>query len=162
MSTAMEDAMSATSLENTKAAILLDLAMELQARSEGMTIDEIARFVRGSRRTAERYRDELWRLFPDLRPEQRDDGRKVWRLPQSRFLSKLAPSAQELAQLRTAAQFYEKNGLVLEARQLEALYRKIAAASTPAAWTRLDPDIEALLEAEGLATHRFGVFPALH
>ena len=140
--------------ETSKAAILLDLAKELQVRSQGMTLDDIARFVQGSRRTAERYRDELWRLFPDLRPEVRNDGRKAWKLPQSRFLARLAPDAEELAQVRAAAQQYEQNGQAHEANLLQSIYRKIANAAAPADWTRLDPDIEALLEAEGLATHQ--------
>lgn len=143
-----------TTLEGSKAAVLIDLAKELQVRSEGMTLNDIARFARCSRRTAERYRDALWRLFPDLRAEKRYDGHKAWKLPQSRFLSRLAPSAQELAQLKTAASQYEEKGQELEANLLESLYLKIANAATPAAWTRLDPDIEALLEAEGLATHQ--------
>ena len=143
-----------TTLEGSKAAVLIDLAKELQARSESMTLNDIAQFARCSRRTAERYRDELWRLFPDLRAEHRDDGHKAWKLPQSRFLSRLVPSAQELAQLKTAASQYEEKGQQLEANLLESLYLKIANAATPAAWTRLDPDIEALLEAEGLATHQ--------
>ena len=32
-------------MKHGKAALLLDLAMELQARIEGMTIDEIAAFI---------------------------------------------------------------------------------------------------------------------
>jgi predicted DNA-binding transcriptional regulator YafY len=146
--------MTRTSLENRKAAVLLELAMELQSRSEGMTIQDIAQFVGSSRRTAERYRDELWRLFPNMRAEIRDDGLKTWKLPANRFLSRMSPSAEELAQLRSAANLYRENGLQAEAGELESLYRKISAASAPSYWARLDPDIEALLEADGLATHQ--------
>lgn len=135
-----------------RAAKLIDLAMELQARTEGMTIDQIADFVDGSRRTAERYRDALHGLFPDLTSETRDDGRKAWKLQPNRFLSRMAPAADELAQLKSAARSYEERGQQLEADLLDSLYRKIAAAAVPTTWSRLDPDIEALLEAEGLAT----------
>jgi len=141
-------------MEVGKAKILIDLAMELQARSEGMTIEEIRAFVGGSRRTAERYRDGLRGLFPDLTANQRDDGHKAWRLPRNRFLSHIVPDADELAQLQAASNLYRERGNDTEANLLDALFRKIASATSTARWNRIDPDIEALLEAEGLATHQ--------
>jgi len=149
-----EKTMVNTSMKTGKAAVLLDLALELQSRSEGMTIEEIAQFINGSRRTAERYRDELLQLFPGLRFELRYDGMKTWKLSANRFLAKLSPSSDELAQINSAVTLYRENGNVLEADQLESLYRKIAAAMAPSDRLRLDPDIEAILEADGLVTHQ--------
>ena len=115
-------------MKHGKAALLLDLAMELQARIEGMTIDEIATFIGASRRTAERYRDELELMFPGLKAETRFDGLKSWKLSSNRFLSKLSPNAEELAQLQSASRLYQNNGQLREADQLDGLYRKIAPA----------------------------------
>jgi hypothetical protein len=62
---------------------LLRLARHLAGTRAGLTLDEMARQIEGSRRTAERLRDSLIAMFPQM--DYWDDEARVrrWRLPGS-------------------------------------------------------------------------------
>ena len=59
-------------MRHEKAALLLDLARRLASSAEGLTLDEMAEAAGVGRRTAERMRDAIWDLFPQL--EEVPDG----------------------------------------------------------------------------------------
>src|SRR5580704_8388408 len=59
-------------MRHEKAALLLDLARRLAASAEGLTLDEMAQASGVGRRTAERMRDAIWDLFPQM--EELPDG----------------------------------------------------------------------------------------
>ena len=59
-------------MRHDKAAKLLDLARRLASSAEGLTLDEMAGAVDVGRRTAERMRDAIWDLFPQM--EELPDG----------------------------------------------------------------------------------------
>src|SRR5688572_23422052 len=64
-----------------KADKLLRLAMELQARRQGMTIEDIQAHFRTSRSTAVRMKGALEGVFPLEEAATHDDRRKRWRIP---------------------------------------------------------------------------------
>lgn len=132
-----------------KAEVLLRLARRLAGSSEGLTLDEMAREAEVERRTAERMRDALDRLF-DL--EDITEGRsKRFRIRGGLDAHLQTPSADELAELDIAARHLAATGQADRAALLRSLSDKIQAALRSSARRRIEPDLEALLSAEALA-----------
>lgn len=57
---------------------ILDLAVFMSSKSLGITINEIAKRYNVSRRTAERMRDSLTCIFPQIDEIETDDNQKHW------------------------------------------------------------------------------------
>ncbi|MBO0710559.1 MAG: WYL domain-containing protein [Acetobacteraceae bacterium] len=130
---------------------LLRLARHLAATRTGLTLDEMAAELRVGRRTAERMRDTLQAMFPEL--DYRDDDARVrrWRLPGSALVGVVEPPAEAVAAIETAARECELSG---EAERVEVLRQAattLRAVMRPDALRRAETDIAALMEAEGIA-----------
>src|SRR5690606_35841372 len=85
-----------------KAAKLLRLAMELQARRQGMSGEEIQAEFAVSRSTALRMKAALEAVFPVEEAPQQEDRRKRWRIPTGTLNKLAACTADELADLEMA------------------------------------------------------------
>ena len=134
----------------TPAERLLALGFALAEARGGLTLDEMADRLGSSRRTAERLRDTLARLLPGgLIPIPRADGTKAWRTPAGRTSPFHAPSLDELAELRLAAERARHQGLALEAGHLDALAAKLEAAQPRELYRRVAQDLTDLLDATG-------------
>ncbi len=129
---------------------LLHLARLFAAQSGGIGLDEIAAQFEVSRRTAERMRDAVAEVFPQLEGIE-GERPKRWRLPNGLSSIFREPLADELAALRGVARRLEGEGIKESAALLESLASKIEASLKPARLRTLAPDVEALLEAEGFA-----------
>jgi predicted DNA-binding transcriptional regulator YafY len=139
-------------VRHEKASNLLGLARLLASSAEGLTLDEMAESLGVGRRTAERMRDAARDLFPHM--EEIDDP------PTRRFRISggldglfLAPDADELSALRSAAETLAAQGAAIRAAALRELERKIMASMRASARRRVAPDLEALVQAETIATH---------
>jgi predicted DNA-binding transcriptional regulator YafY len=130
---------------------LLQLARLFAAEPAGISLDEIAEKFAVSRRTAERMRDAVAEVFPQLE-EIEGERPKRWRLPNGLGGVFREPLADELAALHGVARRLEREGVKESAILLESLARKIEASLKPARRRTLAPDVEALLEAEGFAS----------
>ena len=130
---------------------LLQLARLFAAEPAGICLDEIVEKFAVGRRTAERMRDAIAEVFPQLE-EIEGDRPKRWRLPNGLSGVFREPLADELAALHGAARRLDRDGSKESAALLESLARKIEASLKPARRRTLAPDIEALLEAEGFAS----------
>ena len=103
-----------------KAAALLALARRLAASSEGMTLDEVAAEAGVDRRTAERMRDALRALFPQL--EEIPEGRaKRFRIAGGLDGFAQAPTPDEMAELQVAIRALEAPGGMARAALLRSL-----------------------------------------
>jgi predicted DNA-binding transcriptional regulator YafY len=73
---------------------LLRLARQLAATRTGLTLDEMAAELEVGRRTAERLRDSLMAMFPQM--DWWDDEERVrrWRLPGSALVGVVEPRAE--------------------------------------------------------------------
>lgn len=71
----------------TKAESLLRLAIWLQTSHVGVGLRDIEEEFGVSRRTAERMRDAISRLLPDLVELKSYDGKKRWRIPKPKPFS---------------------------------------------------------------------------
>jgi predicted DNA-binding transcriptional regulator YafY len=137
-------------MRHEKAARLLELAQLLAGTAEGLTLDEMAERMGVGRRTAERMRDAVREMFPQIE-EVDDPPTRRFRIPAGLDGLFQAPTAEELAALRTAADGFAAQGAQARAGALRSLERKVLAATRAPARRRLAPDLEALLQAEAIA-----------
>ncbi|WP_174299983.1 YafY family protein [Caulobacter sp. S45] len=137
-------------MRHDKARVLLELARSLAGSAEGMTLDEMAQAAGVDRRTAERMRDRLQDLFPQLEAVA-DPPTKRFRIPAGLDGFMQAPTADELAALASAASELAAAGAVVRSAQLRALETKMLSALRAPARRRIAPDLEALLQAEAIA-----------
>lgn len=130
---------------------LLKLAMEMQGRRSGISLAEIEEIMGVSRRTAQRMRDAILRTFPQADEVETSDRTKRWTIPTQLFDRVIGFSAEELASLKTAAEVLRRENMLDQAECLDGVATKLQVIVRPDAARKLDPDLEALLEAEGLA-----------
>ena len=139
---------------------LLRLSLQLAGTRTGMTMDEIAQFLDVSRRTAERMRDSLVELFPALECWEDDSRIKRWRMPGSALVGLSEPRPETVAAVELAARDCDTHGEPDRAARLRDAAATLKALMRPGALARAEPDIEALMQAEGIAM-RPGPRPAI-
>jgi predicted DNA-binding transcriptional regulator YafY len=137
-------------MRHEKANALLDLARRLASSAEGLTLDEMAQEAGVGRRTAERMRDALSSLFPQLE-EIADGASKRFRIPRGLDSFIQSPTTEELLELSKAAAALHAAGAAPRARALESLEHKVRSALRGGALRRMAPDVEALARAETIA-----------
>jgi len=137
-------------MRHEKAGRLLELARMLASTAEGLTLDEIAERLGVGRRTAERMRDAVRDVFPQLE-EVDDPPTRRFRIPAGLDGLFQAPTAEELAALASAAETFAGQGATARAAALRSLEQKVLSATRAAARRKLAPDLEALLQAETIA-----------
>ncbi|HEX2815629.1 MAG TPA: WYL domain-containing protein [Phenylobacterium sp.] len=137
-------------MRHEKAGRLLELARMLAATAEGLTLDEMAERLGVGRRTAERMRDAVRDVFPQLE-EVDDPPTRRFRIPAGLDGLYQAPTAEELAALAAAAEVFAQQGAATRSGALKSLEQKVLSATRAAARRKLAPDLEALLQAETIA-----------
>jgi predicted DNA-binding transcriptional regulator YafY len=139
---------------------ILRLALAFQGTREGLSLADIQEAFGVGRRTAERMRDAVARVFPQF--ERCDGGERIrrWRLPQGTLGGLVALGAEELASVEAAAAEWRARGLEERAAALDSAAAKLRAMTRPEHLRRVEPDLEVLMEAEGSAL-RPGPRPAL-
>ena len=130
---------------------IVRLAIRLQGTLGGLTLDDISEEFSVSRRTAERMRDAVNAAFGPLQLVDRDDRRRHWQLRSSAICRFIRISAEELAEIDSAAKSLDPTGLVERAVMLRELAEKLRALRSPLAAEEFDADLEVLMRAEGLA-----------
>jgi predicted DNA-binding transcriptional regulator YafY len=85
-----------------RAQMLVSLVLALQAPGRGLSIPQIQERFEVSRRTAERLRDAVARLYPDLWWEAGPDGRRYWKLRRGVANDLVGWSLEELVALEWA------------------------------------------------------------
>jgi predicted DNA-binding transcriptional regulator YafY len=139
-------------MRHEKATRLLELARLLASTAEGLTLDEMAQRLDTGRRTAERMRDAVRELFPQME-EVDDPPSRRYRLSGGLDSLFQAPDADELAALRSAAETLASSGAGVRAAALRSLEQKVMASMRASARRRIAPDMEALVQAETIAAH---------
>ena len=134
-----------------KADNLLQLALDMQAARGGLSLQDIQERFGVGRRTAMRMRDAVLRNFPQAEEVETDERTKRWRIPPGILDRLVAFTADELADLEAAIALLNRENLPGQAANLEGLASKLKALMKPDVARRVEPDLEALLEAEGLA-----------
>jgi len=128
----------------------LQLALALQEPGPGWSIERIRERFGGSRRTAERRLDAVRQIFPEV--EHRMDGHtKLWRLPSGRASGLVQWQADEIAALEFARDRARRARRPDHETALDGVLAKVRSLMLPPNAHRLAPDVEALVESEGLA-----------
>ena len=134
-----------------KADNLLQLALDMQAARSGLSLADIQERYAVGRRTAQRMRDAILRNFPQAEEVPTGEKTKRWRIPDGVLDKLVSFSAEELADLESAIQILRQNNLEDRAATLEGVASKLSILMRPEIARRVEPDLEVLLEAEGLA-----------
>ncbi len=139
---------------------LIQLALEMQAARGGLTLTDIEQRFEVSRRTAIRMRDAVIVAFPQADEVPSNDRAKRWRLSTNAAGPLLGITADDLASIENAAALLARENLGEQADELRGVASKIRASITAELMRKIDPDLGALAEAEGLAM-RPGPRPAI-
>jgi predicted DNA-binding transcriptional regulator YafY len=137
-----------------KAETILRIALDMQGSATGLSLEDIRKNYSAellSRRTAERLRDAVERLFPQLDQVNPGEVPKRWRLPGGSTGAFANITADELADLTTAVSLLRRENMHVQANGTERAISKLRALLKRPVITRIEPDLEALTEAEGLA-----------
>lgn len=138
-------------LRYEKLEILLRAALDLRGNAEGLSLEDIQDRYGVSRRTAERMRNAIERVFPQLERANPGELPKRWRIRSGALCNIIGISAEELAAMNAAIELMRRDNLVEPLARLETLTAKLKALIRPDAARRIEPDLEALTESEGLA-----------
>lgn len=130
---------------------LVRLALMLQGTREGLSFADIQREFEVGRRTAERMRDAIERIFPQLERVDTGERQARFRLPAGTLSGFTAPTVEELAELDTTAGALRAQGFAARADLLDGVAAKLRAMARPEHLRKLEPDLEVLLESEGVA-----------
>ena len=96
-------------------------------------------------------RDAIIRVFPQVEELFSDDRRKRWRIPGNVISNLVSFTADELADLEAAILLLKRENMNDPANNLQDLSTKLRAIMDGNVARRVEPDLEALLQAEGLA-----------
>jgi predicted DNA-binding transcriptional regulator YafY len=131
---------------------LITLALSLAENREGVTLEEVRDELKISRRTAERMLAALGEALPQLDYRTDEGGRaRRWYLPQNALRHILSITTAELAELDFAARRRRDEGAMERAKALESVAMKLRIATTEKSLLRMETDLAALMEAEGIA-----------
>jgi predicted DNA-binding transcriptional regulator YafY len=108
---------------------IIQLALALQAPGRGLCLEDIQHRFGVGRRTAERMREAVDRLYPGMTSTKDSDGRKYWRLPGGEANALVAWQPEELEALAGAIHDAERTGDLERARVLSSVHDKVEALS---------------------------------
>ncbi len=134
-----------------KADNLLQLALDMQASRSGLSLIDIQERYEVGRRTAMRMRDAVIRNFPQAEEVATSEKTKRWRIPSGKLNRLIDFSAKDLADLEAAITILKRENLPSQANTLWKLSNKLRALIQPDVARRIEPDLDALLQAEGMA-----------
>jgi predicted DNA-binding transcriptional regulator YafY len=130
---------------------LIQLALEMQAARGGLTLTDIEQRFGVSRRTAIRMRDAVLAAFPNADQVPSNDRAKRWRLDGAGARSLAVTTADDLAALDNAAALLDRANLADQADALRGIGSRLKAGLAADLMRRIEPDLAALSEAEGIA-----------
>ena len=134
-----------------KATNLLDLAQDMQASRIGISLEDIQSKYGVSKRTAQRMREAVVQVFPQAEEAPSDEVFKRWRIPAGTLNKLVAFSADEIADLESAIAILDRENLRGQAKSLRSIEKKVRLLLSPVNYRKIEPDVDALIEAEGIA-----------
>jgi predicted DNA-binding transcriptional regulator YafY len=138
-------------LSYEKAGQLLELARMAAGRYLGVALSDVMGHFRISRRSAQRMLRKLEQVFRETETFHDDGGRKRWRLSAGALRDLVTVLPDEVAALSLATEAMRRSGLEVEAESLLGLQEKVLALMPRSRLALIEPDLEALMLAQGLA-----------
>lgn len=131
---------------------LLRLAVLLSGSREGLGVADVQREFGVSHRTAQRMMAAIRDRFPDYEEVEGDERAKRWHLRGGALRGIMGVAPAELVELDAAARRLREEGAATgRAEALESLAAKLRGAMKAVDLRRAEPDVEALMQAEGTA-----------
>jgi len=134
-----------------KAVQLLDLAQEMQVSTMGISLYDIEELYNCGHRTAQRMKNAVLELFPQAVEVESYDQTSRWRIPSGTLNKLVTFSADELADIESAIAVLKRENLSDHADSLKAVENKIRLLLDAKNKAKIEPDLEALMSAEGIA-----------
>lgn len=129
---------------------ILDLLVLMQSRVQGVTLQEIQQQFTVSRRTAERMRDSIMLIIPQVEELPSNSREKRWGF-QRGFMNEIINfTPEEIANLEKMKEFQEENGFEDKHKVIDNTLTKIKALSRKNL-SKIEDNIEILLQTEGFA-----------
>lgn len=130
---------------------ILMIAYKMQGTTEGLSLSDIASELKVSRRTAERIRDSILRIFPQTECVYTGEKIKRWKIPAGTLNSMINFSSEELADLENMINISSQKNFLESVKNLNKLKNKILALVSNKKKYALEADLEILLESENIA-----------
>ena len=130
---------------------ILELLIFMQSRVQGVSLSQIQEKFKVSRRTAERMRDSLLNIFPQITEIENTYSReKYWGFMGGYMNEIINFTPEELAQLEKLKTYQEENGFEDKEKILEQVITKIKSLSRKYI-NKLENSMQIVLESEGYA-----------
>jgi predicted DNA-binding transcriptional regulator YafY len=94
-----------------KLEVLLRVALDMRGTSEGVSLGDIQRDYTVSRRTAERMRDAIERVFPQMEQANPSELPKRWRIRSGPISDLVGFSIEEMTAIGTAVGIMRRDNL---------------------------------------------------
>ena len=130
---------------------IVRIAVCLQWTPGGLPLEDIQDGFSVGRKTVERMRDPVGDVFGSIERVDTGDAKHHWRLRSDAVRRHVAITPEELAELESAASVLERAGFKEPAGTLRELATKLRAKMRPESRERIESDLEALMQAVGLA-----------
>ena len=127
---------------------LLELTLWMQNKEEGVSIKDIMEKFEVSKRTAIRMKDMVKSQFSQIKEITGPHNTKHWILPANSTSQYISFSLAEINALQNAIKLMKKR-MPEDVNALEVMLCKIKSSMNKDTLNRIEPDAEALLEAEG-------------
>lgn len=127
-----------------------DLVLWLQAEDDGVSLKDIMHKYGVSLRTAIRMKDAVAEKYPQLHEIAGKYNSKLWKLPKGISKEIISFSLEEVHALQSAIKLMQSRHMI-DSRYLDSMLYKVKSLMGSDAITKIEPDAEALLEAEGYA-----------
>ena len=133
-----------------KTHLLNELILWLQDSDDGISIKNIMEKFSVSHRTAVRMKDAIAEQFPQLKEKSGQYNTKLWSLPKGTGKEIVSFTMEEIHALQNASKLLATKSII-DSHYVDNVLHKIKAIIGKDATNRIEPDAEALLEAEGYA-----------
>lgn len=133
-----------------KTQTLNDLILWMQDADEGVSLKDIMEKYGVSLRTAIRMKDSIAEKYAQLKEISGQYNTKRWSLPKGTGREMISFSMEEIHALQNAVKLMSAKNII-DSQYIETAVHKIKALIGKDAINRIEPDAEALLEAEGYA-----------
>lgn len=132
---------------------ILQLLVLMQSRPLGVTIQDIQLEFNVSRRTAERMRESITNIFPQIDEIESNDRVKHWGFTGGYLNEIIVFTPEELANLEKLKEIQQQQGFLDKENLLDSTITKIKALSRKSL-NKIENLLEILLQTEGYAVHQ--------
>ena len=131
---------------------IIDLIMLMQSRTSGVSLQEIQEHYSVSRRTAQRMKDIIINLYPQVTELQTNSKIKRWGF-KGKPVNLFNFNSDDIADLENIKELCKINNLSDKLPVIDKVIESIKSANNPNL-TTLENDVEALMECEGYAVRQ--------